>query len=129
MGVFTVQPLSVRRNGPRQGRVQPQGSCRVRQDCCGLLVIEINPEAGPISARADLLLQGANGKVLPALLHAMQRPGWRGNAGARRGASHCYGAGGQTMRPLSTEVVQVCSPTRSANGKAPVPDWRCNTNA
>jgi NAD-dependent deacetylase len=57
------------------GRVQPAASLGEVARQSGATVIEVNPEATPLSARADVVLRGSSAVVLPRLLEAVNAQG------------------------------------------------------
>lgn len=56
------------------GLVQPAASLPYAAQHAGALVVEINPEATPLSPTADYCLRGKSGDVLPALVRALWAP-------------------------------------------------------
>ncbi len=51
--------------------VHPAASLPYTAHLAGAMVVEINPEATPLSTAADYCLRGKSGEVLPALVHAL----------------------------------------------------------
>jgi NAD-dependent deacetylase len=56
------------------GLVQPAAQLPLVARAAGRMVIDVNPEPGPISRSADLYLQGASGQILPRILARMAEP-------------------------------------------------------
>ncbi len=56
-------------------QVQPAASLAERARARGAVLVEINPEATPLTPRADFVLSGPSGRILPELVEALRGPG------------------------------------------------------
>jgi len=52
--------------------VYPAAALPVEASASGAIVVEVNPDPTPLSRRADYLLSGPSGEVLPALLKRLR---------------------------------------------------------
>jgi NAD-dependent deacetylase len=54
------------------GEVEPAASLPIRAAYSGALVIDVNPDRGQSTRRADIFLQGRGGEILPRLVQALR---------------------------------------------------------
>jgi NAD-dependent deacetylase len=52
-------------------QVQPAASLAAQAGALGATLVEINPEATPLSARADIAMRGPSGELLPQIVRAL----------------------------------------------------------
>jgi len=52
-------------------QVQPAASLAAQAGALGATLVEINPEATPLSARADITMRGPSGELLPQIVRAL----------------------------------------------------------
>lgn len=65
--------------------VYPAAALPEMARAAGATIVEVNPQPTPLSARADFVLRGASGAVLPQLIEALHRSGLRERPSADRG--------------------------------------------
>ncbi len=56
-------------------QVQPAASLAEQARARGAVLVEVNPEATPLTPRADFVLSGPSGRILPELVEALRGPG------------------------------------------------------
>lgn len=71
MALAAVEDCDVILSIGTSSQVQPAAGLAAQASARGAFLVEVNPESTPITRRADCVLPGPSGRILPALVEAM----------------------------------------------------------